>query len=284
MSSLKEIKNRIASVRSTLKTTSAMKLVASAKLRKAQGAAESMRPYEEALNETLLQVCSKASDRTQSGPVGGTVAVVAFSSNSSLCGAFNSNVIRQTLSTVSELGVSGCKVALFPAGRKMVDALRKAGLPVEEDMSELVTQSSYAASASFAERLMESFRSGVYSKVILVYTHFITTSSQKVLVEDYLYEGAFDTAAGETVREFGGVILEPSREELLEVLLPKVYKLKLHSAVLESLASEHSARVIAMQTASDNAEDILQELTLEYNKGRQQKITAELLDIVGGSL
>lgn len=284
MSSLKEIKNRIASVRSTLKTTSAMKLVASAKLRKAQGAAESMRPYEEALQEVLSLVASSSVREAVSEPAGASVAVVAFSSNSSLCGAFNANVIRETLALIGSLKASGVSVALFPAGKKIAEALRKAECPIVKDMSALVAQPSYGISAAFAQELMDSFREGAYSRVILVYTHFISTASQRVVTEDFLVQGAFDVETSDNKTEFGGVILEPSREELLEVLLPKVYKLKLHSAVLDSLAAEHSARVIAMQTASDNAEDILQELTLEYNKGRQQKITAELLDIVGGTL
>lgn len=285
MSSLKEIKGRIASVRSTLKITSAMKLVSSAKLRKAQSAIETMRPYESALQDILARVSDLTAGAVPAASEveGGNVAVVAISSNSSLCGAFNGNVIRETRSLISDLESKGCKVRVIPIGKKMAEAFKNSGYSSALDYSSLVGQASYEHSAALAQELIDDINNGNLTSVKLVYNHFISTSHQKPVIEGYISAGAFDVRPAKKDDE-NEYIFEPSREELLEVLLPKVYKLKFHTAILDSVASEHSARVVAMQTASDNAEDILQDLTLEYNKGRQQKITAELLDIVGGTM
>lgn len=328
MASLREIKDHIASVRSTLKITSAMKLVASAKLRKAQQAAEGIRPYTEALAAMVasvdnggnrgcyvpqgdshspaatapaaagrsvhssmqndgfcIQPPENMASRMQNGlfciPEGGQkVAVVAVASNSSLCGAFNVNVIRRTQELVEQLRRDGAGVEVFSLGRKMADAMKKAGCPSPADYSDLVGHSSFDKTAALAQMLIEAYNSGRYGRILLVYNHFVSTSSQKVQVETYLPflpdgQGGADLGSG--------FILEPSRDDILATLLPQVLRLRLHSAILDSIAAEHAARTIAMQTASDNAEELLDTLTLEYNKGRQQKITAEILDIVGGS-
>ncbi len=343
MASLREIKDHIESVRSTLKITSAMKLVASAKLRKAQQAAEGIRPYTEALSQMLAAVMADApaipDGRMQNGRFciqtgdfsgscmqnGGfciqdRVAIVAVASNSSLCGAFNINVIHKVQELIAELKASGAEIEVFSVGRKMAEAMRKAGFPSPADYSELVGRNSFEKSAAFAQELIDAYESGRYSKVILVYNHFVSTASQKVQTETYLpfasahTDGLYPPQAGLTAppsgagplplhpwadRASGGYspsaasatgtagdgefILEPSREEILATLLPQVMRLRIHTVLLDSIAAEHAARTIAMQTASDNAEDLLSELTLEYNKGRQQKITAEILDLVGGA-
>jgi len=316
MASLREIKDHISSVRSTLKITSAMKLVASAKLRKAQQAVEGMRPYTEALSKMLERVvCPVATGEGQESPVAtNTVtAIVAVASNSSLCGAFNINVIHKVEETVSQLKAAGQTVEVISVGRKMAEAMRKAGFP-SDDYSDLVGHNSFDKSASFAQTLIDAFNSGKYGRVLLIYNHFVSTASQKVALEQYLPFGLgrrtdrnlrtpyppSDVEGGAHQRWEGpsgrleevpvsppatenDFILEPSREEILKTLLPQVMRLRVHTVLLDSIAAEHAARTLAMQTASDNAEDLLGELSLEYNKGRQQKITAEILDLVGGA-
>ena len=377
MASLREIKDHIASVRSTLKITSAMKLVASAKLRKAQQAAEGIRPYTAALSQMLTAVLSAGqgvspslrpsavadpsqpdgwappvtatggygcerdsslADRharpdsagsharpdrasgagvpgegqsaTGKGPVsharparassagvyggGESVAIVAVASNSSLCGAFNINVIHKVQEVVEECRRAGESVEVISVGRKMAEAMRKAGF-APEDNADLVGRNSFEKSSAFAQTLIDGFNSGRYSRVLLIYNHFVSTASQKVCVETYLpFADCHARPADCHARpdrasvilsesEESDYILEPSREEILTTLLPQVMRLRVHTVLLDSIAAEHAARTLAMQAASDNAEDLLGELTLEYNKGRQQKITAEILDLVGGA-
>lgn len=284
MGSLREIKDRIGSVKSTLKITSAMKLVASSKLRKSQRAIESMLPYKEAL-EDILSCISGSLPAEESSPENkGKVAIVAIASNSSLCGGFNVNAVRSALQEASKYE----EVEIVAVGRKMADAARKAGFTQEKDWSGLVARPSYESSASLADYLQERFESGAYSKVVLVYNHFLSTSRQEPVVEQFLpwSAGLSDAPvdAGRDEYYADTYIFEPGASAISDELRPKVRKLKIYTAILDSSAAEHAARTIAMQTASDNAEDILSELTLEYNKGRQQKITAEILDLVGGSL
>lgn len=286
MSSLREIKDRIGSVRSTLKITSAMKLVASSKLRKSQKAIEGMRPYEHALEEILSAVGNLPAMERDASSVSDTVAVVAMSSNSSLCGAFNANVIRKALETVA--GYDSVKV--FPIGRKMADAMRRAGYVAEADYSELIAHTDYEGAAEFAGSLTERFLKGEFSKIILVYSRFVSSSVQVPTVEQYL---PYDTPAKSSPfsdsvpedddEEMSDYIFEPDAASIASSLLPQLMNLKFYAALLDSEAAEQAARTIAMQTASDNADHLLADLTLEYNKGRQQKITSEILDLVGGS-
>lgn len=297
MASLKEIKNRISSVRSTLKITSSMKMVASAKLHRAQSAVENMRPYEAELAEILRELQASAPGAASSLAVRPArvaeeesdvaekpvVAIIAFSSNSSLCGGFNSNVIKAVRAKVEALAADGKDVVVYSVGRKMSEAMNRLGYQSPSDLNELVAHVSYDPAADLAQSMMDAFVEGKYETVYLVYNHFVSTSSQVPVCEQFLpmEAPAEVTSADAEACEY---ILEPSAAELLETLIPKVMKLKLYTAVLDSAAAEHAARTVAMQTASDNAENILGELTLEYNKSRQQKITSEILDLVGGSM
>lgn len=276
MGSLREIKERIGSVKSTLKITSAMKLVASSKLRKSQKAIEAMHPYKEALEDILSSVPSVPGMSRESE--GGRTAIVAIASNSSLCGSFNANIIKVALQEASRYDDS----RVIAIGRKMSDAVRKAGFPQEKDLSSLVGKPSYDEAGALAQSLIDAYLKGEYGRVILVYNHFVSTSRQEPVVEQYLPLAAQapKEELEETVDEY---IFEPSAEEISGEILPQVLRLKVFTAILDSAAAEHAARTVAMQTATDNAEDILSELTLEYNKGRQQKITAEILDLVGGT-
>ena len=300
MPSLKEIKGRIGSVQSTLKITSAMKLVASAKLRRAQQAIEGMRPYERKLQKMLDHLL--ASGATVSGPYARTapktdedgvqekprVAIVAFASNSSLCGAFNANVLRLTLDALR--GVGDVDITVHSVGRKIADAMRKCGQPSPADYHKLADKPSYAEASALAEQLMEDFREGRLDRVELIYNHFVSSGKQVPVREVLLPTGSVRMAGqvGSPTVIPGSTgdldyILEPSASALLEELLPMSLKLKFYTALLDSNASEHAARTVAMQTATDNGEDLLQELTLQYNKSRQQKITSEILDLAGGS-
>lgn len=288
MASLKEIKGRISSVKSTLKITSAMKLVASAKLRKAQSAIENMLPYQQKLQQMLaelLSVVGSADNRyTEEGKKEAKVALVVISSNSSLCGGFNTNVIKEALARIAELKKESRDIVVYSVGKKASDAMRKAGYPSPEDLNELVAHQSYEKSSALASHLVDAFLSGKYSKVEMVYTHFVSTSTQVVQRAQYL-PMTMDSAAVVSVhaKSEEDFIIEPTAEEMLSSLLPRALALKVYTVILDSSAAEHAARTVAMQTATDNGENILQELTLEYNKGRQQKITAEILDLVGGS-
>ena len=302
MSSLREVKDRIASVRSTLKITSAMKLVASSKLRRAQKAIETLRPYEETLSSILASLT--ASDRAsqelgvwvkgsfvlclwtpeptphspEESDAQGRTVVVAFSSNSSMCGAFNNNVSKKALEVLS--GVKG-PVEVWTFGKKAAEAVRKAGFPPAKDFMDVVAHPGFEAVAAASSELRKLYSEGEVSSVVLVYNHFVSTGRQQVVVEPFLPFEAPQTEVKEDPEEH--FILEPSREELLRSLIPQVLDLKLYAALLDSSAAEHAARMIAMQAATDNGEGLLSELTLEYNKGRQQKITSEILDLVGGS-
>ena len=290
MPTLKEIKGRIASVKNTLKITSAMKLVSSAKLRKAQTAIENMRPYERQLQRILASAggdsCTKTADRVLDAPR----AVIAIASNSSLCGGFNANVIAKVRSVRREGD------AVYSIGRKMADAMRKDGFPSPEDYTALSEHPSFAPVASLAEKLAVQLEEGRIAQVLMVYNHFVSTAKQQPVVEvlmgadpsaqvpqdDKSTAPQDDAVILSDSEESSDVIIEPSRQELLKVLLPKTVKLKLYAALLDSAAAEHAARTVAMQTATDNAENLLAELTLQYNKGRQQKITSEILDLAGG--
>lgn len=280
MSSLKEIKGRIASVKSTLKITSAMKMVASAKLHKAQASIESMLPYEATLHSILDSLNGSATMASAPEAEGQKVAIVAISSNSSLCGGFNNNIIKALKARVDALVAEGRDVEILPVGRKVAEAVRKMGYECDKDFSGIIGSVEYEEAAEFAAGLIEAFETGKYSSVELVYNHFVSISTQRIINETFLPYTI--KAEGSQKDDETGFIIEPSPQELLELLLPRVLRFKIFTVLMDSAASEHAARMLAMQTASDNADNILQELSLEYNKSRQQKITSEILDLVGG--
>lgn len=287
-------------MRGTLKITSAMKLIASSKLRKAQDAIGNMLPYQEKLHSILMDLLSMkqnndawnvaktSADGYMESREVKRVAVVACSSNSSLCGAFNENAIRIATGTIESLnasGISSDNITVFSIGRKMSEAMKKLGYPSPADYTGFADRPTYDEAVKLSNALMNGFLSGKYDKVELVYNHYLSTASQKVVCETYL-PLSFDYA-GKRSGELSGdleYIVEPGVNKVIDKLLPKVMSLKIFSMQLDASAAEHAARVVAMQTATDNGNTILQELTLQYNKGRQQKITNEILDIVGGSM
>lgn len=289
MASLKEVKTRINSVQSTRKITSAMKMVASAKLHKAQGAIENMLPYQRKLNKILTNFLSAdlpvESPFCVERPVK-RVAIVAFSSNSSLCGAFNANVLKMFLQTVGEYRELGQdNILIYPVGKKIEEAVKKLGFFPQGSYQKLADKPSYDEAAALAKLLMELFLEKNIDRVELIYHHFKSMGVQELLRERYL---PIDLSAVQNDEERGGVvndyIVEPSAAQLIADLIPQVLSQKIFTAALDSNASEHAARTLAMQIATDNANELIQELTKQYNKTRQQAITNELLDIVGGSM
>ena len=297
MASLKEVKTRINSVKSTRKITSAMKMVASAKLHKAQGAIENMLPYERKLNKILTNFLS--ADLPVESPYIKArevkrVAIVAFSSNTSLCGAFNANVIKMLLQTVGEFRTLGQdNILIFPVGKKVDEAVKRLGFEPQETSPTLSDKPSYQEASELAHRLMEMYVSGEIDRVELIYHHFKSMGVQILLRETYLpidltrvvdeeeKQKEEEVQGGEIANDY---IIEPSAEEMIANLIPTVLSQKLFTAAVDSNASEHAARTLAMQVATDNANELIQDLTKQYNKSRQQAITNELLDIVGGSM
>ena len=294
MASLKEVKNRISSVKSTRQITSAMKMVASAKLHKAQGRIENMLPYQRKLNEILTNFLSTdatiESPYTDERPVG-RVAIVAFSSNSSLCGAFNSNVAKMLERTLEEYQSLGWEnIQIYPVGKKVEEAVKKLGFVPQGSYQEMADKPSYMQAYELAGTLMKEFLEGRVDKVELIYHHFKSTGSQILTRDEYLpinldkvAEEATESTAGKSSFN-NDYIVEPSAARLITELLPKVLSQKIYTVLLDSNTSEHAARMLAMQAATDNANELIQDLTKQYNKSRQQAITNELLDIIGGSM
>jgi len=320
MPSLKEIKGRIASVNSTRKITSAMKMVASSKLHHAQVAIQNMLPYETMLEHILKSfLAAEAEAQTiydQERPVH-RVALVVFSSNSSLCGGFNANIIKMMQRTVDcyteELGQGSVEV--YPIGRKVAEKARKLGYTCYGDYASLVDHPNVHQCIEIAMELGERFAKGEIDRVELIYHHFKSAGSQVLTkkqflpidieselerdherdltsnvatkkAQDYLKKNrkTVERQEGEAVPLNDNFIVEPDMNTVLSQLLPKMAHLMVYTALLDSVASEHAARMVAMQTATDNADELLRQLNLQYNKSRQQAITSELLDIVGGSV
>jgi F-type H+-transporting ATPase subunit gamma len=288
MSSLKEIKGRIASVKSTQKITSAMKMVASAKLRKAQNQVERFLPYQRKLNEILASFLSSVTDfesnLTEEREVK-RVAIVVLSSNTSLCGAFNSNTVKLFKETLDKYKhLNGDAVEVYAIGKKIEEQVRRISLPynIKGGYIELMDKPYFDGAKQISDTLMEDFLSHRIDKVELVYNHYKNTASQIPTNEVYLpihlktEENSFTAIQPD-------YIVEPDKEAILQSLIPKSLHSKIYAILLDSATAEQASRVIAMQIATDNAREILDDLTIQYNKQRQQAITSELLDIIGGS-
>lgn len=273
-----------------------MKMIASSKLHKAQLAIKNMLPYERLLMQImgnfLSSETSVQSPYITERPVR-RVALVIFSSNSSLCGGFNATVIKELQAFLRDYASLGTNaVDIYPVGKKVGKAVEKAGFTPKGDYSDMAEHPSFKSASALAAEVMKSFTDGEVDKVEMVYFHFKSTATQSLTRKIYLPiqldefktvtpDSDTDTKKGEWEKDY---IVEPSRSEVLTSLLPQALHLEVFTALLDSNASEHAARTMAMQTATDNANDLLQDLTLMYNKSRQQAITNELLDIVAGSM
>ncbi|WP_297904931.1 F0F1 ATP synthase subunit gamma [uncultured Parabacteroides sp.] len=283
MASLKEIKVRIASIRSTQKITAAMKMVSSAKLHHAQAQTEHTLTYANKLsailNGLLSAECDLDSPYTEQRKVG-KVAIAVFSSSAGLCGAFNANIWKELsakLQTYKDQQIEAC---LYPIGKKIADELHKAGYRFDASFVTIGEKPSYKSAVSLANCLMELFTTGKVDRVELLYHHFKNTATQIVTHKTYLPLSLSEAETSVTATNY---ILEPSPEELRNQLFPKLLNLAVYTTLLDTSTAEHAARMMAMQTANDNANDLIQQLTLQYNKTRQQAITNELLDIMGGA-
>ena len=281
MANLKEIRNRITSVSSTMQITAAMKMVSAAKLKKAQDAITAMRPYAEKLTE-LLQNLSATLD----GDVGGEftkqrelkkVLIVAITSNRGLCGAFNTNVIKEVKNRADYY--AGKQVDVFAIGKKGNDILTKT-LTVVDNQSQVFDDLTFENVTKIAETLTQKFVSGEYDKIELVYNQFKNAATQIVQTEQFL---PLAPIKSDKPASTGDYIFEPSKEEIVLTLIPKSLKTQLYKGVRDSFASEHGARMTAMHKATDNATELRDQLKLTYNKARQAAITNEILEIVGGA-
>ena len=288
MAAFKEIKERIQSVKTTQKITSAMKMVSAAKLNKAQKNIAGMLPYSNALHHILRSVLAAGDDfytplaeeRTPE-----RVAVIAFSSDSSLAGSFNSNVIkefRKTLSAYEHLPKEN--MLIYTVGKKIFEAARKSGYAVTRYFEGLAAKPDYDTMAALTGDLIALFNRKAIDRVEVIYHHFKSAGTQVLTRENFLPLTLPATENATAKRTVATYLLEPSQETVLAELLPKSLKLKLYTMLLDSNASEHAARVVAMQTATDNADELIGELVIAYNKSRQQAITNELLDMIGGTM
>lgn len=281
MANLKEIRNRIVTVSSTMQITSAMKMVSAAKLKKAQDAITAMRPYANKLTELLQNLSASldgdAGSKFADNRAVNKVLVVAITSNRGLCGAFNTNIIKQSM-TLLEDTHAGKQVDFLAIGKKGNDILGKKG-NVIANRSQVYDDLTFDNVAVIAQDLMNHFTEGNYDRIELVYNKFKNAATQIVMSEQFLpivpVEGDTSGAAD--------YIFEPSKPEIVEELIPKSLKTQLYKAVRDSFASEHGARMTAMHKATDNATELRDQLKLTYNKARQAAITNEILEIVGGA-
>ncbi|MFT4576652.1 MAG: F-type H+-transporting ATPase subunit gamma [Polaribacter sp.] len=282
MANLKEIRNRITSIGSTMQITSAMKMVSAAKLKKAQDAITAMRPYSSKLTE-LLQSLSATLDSEAGGDYSdqrevSKVLIVAITSNRGLCGGFNSSIVKKTVNTI-ESNYQNVSVDLLTIGKKGNDVLSKRYNVIESN-TEVFDALTFDNVAVIAEKLMGLFVDGSYDKIEIVYNQFKNAATQITTVEQFL---PIKPIEGENVDANQDYIFEPSKEEIVLELIPKSLKTQLYKAIRDSFASEHGARMTAMHKATDNATDLRDDLLLKYNKARQAAITNEILEIVGGA-
>lgn len=280
MANLKEIRNRITSVQSTMQITSAMKMVSAAKLKKAQDAITAMRPYAEKLTEILQNLSA-----TIEGDLGGAytnqrevkkVLIVAITSNRGLCGAFNSNVLKEVRNLTQQY--AGKQVDIYAIGKKGNDVLRKTHTIIS-NQSKLFDELTFDNSSILAEELMELYANGTYDKIEIVYNLFKNAATQIVKAEQFLPL----VPKADSKSASGDYLFEPSKEEIVLSLIPKSLKTQLYKSVRDSFAAEHGARMTAMHKATDNATALRNQLKLTYNKARQAAITGEILEIVGGA-
>lgn len=285
MAGLKEVRERITSVSSTKQITSAMKMVSAAKLRRAQDAVTRMRPYANKLKEILENV-SGTVDASEGGAYAverevKTVLLVAISSNRGLCGGFNANISKAMLKAI-EKDYAGKEVKVLAIGKKSGEFMKRRGIDVIEFHNEVFDNLNYDVIAPIAERIMEGFINGSFDRVEIFYNQFVNAASQIAVREQFL-PVAPPQNDGPDAKKTADYIFEPSKAEIVLDLIPRSLKTQLYKGVLDSLASEHGARMTAMHKATDNATELLKELKLSYNKARQASITGEILEIVGGA-
>ena len=289
MANLKEVRVRIASVVSTQQITKAMKMVSASKLRRAQGAIQQIRPYAEGLQNMVGRLVSGLDGSTAEMPLTTVrdvkrVGIVLLTSDKGLCGGFNSNLIKTARRFIQDLPADQ-QATLIPVGRKGVDFFKRSGLPQDLRFKDLMLKIRYQATAEMAAELSKAFIQGEYDQVVVVYSEFKNPVVQYFRVMPWLPlqaepSRASSAGAGPGVADY---LYEPGREEIVRDLLPFSLAIDLHKAMLDTQASEHGARMTAMDKATENAGDLLRELRLQYNRARQAAITTEITEIVGGA-
>jgi F-type H+-transporting ATPase subunit gamma len=291
MPNLKEVRTRIASVKSTQQITSAMKMVAASKLRRAQNAILQLRPYAAKLKEILQNLSASLQDGGQSSAYSEQrdpekVLLVVVASNRGLCGAFNANVIKAANRTIAEkyqTQHAKGNLSLLTIGKKITEFYKRRKYNIFESHDDLFDQLSFENVSSLSERLMELFVAGEFDRIEIVYNQFKNAATQSLILEQFLPIEPVDTDE-DTKNQIGvDYILEPSKEVIVQDLIPKSLKIQFYKAILDSFASEHGARMTAMHQATDNAKELLRDLNLSYNKARQAAITKEILEIVSGA-
>lgn len=279
MANLKEIRGRITSISSTMQITSAMKMVAAAKLKKAQDAIVMLRPYSEKLtqlienvsaNTDLEEISTYTLERETK-----RVLYIVVTSNRGLAGAFNSSVVKELN---HQLANSSYENEILAVGKKAYDAVRK-NRTVYDNQSAVFDHLSFDKVSKFTQHVMKDYREGKFDKVYVIYNKFINAATQQVITEQVL-PISIPEKKEDTNTDY---IFEPSSKEILENLIPKSIKTQVYKAVLDSVASEHGARMTAMHKATDNAQALKNELVINYNKARQAAITGEILEIVSGA-
>ena len=285
MPSLKEIRARIASVASTEKITSAMKMVAAAKLKKSEGLTTSFLPYKNKLSEALANYLGSLEEAV-SIPLmekreAKKVTLIAFSSTNGLCGVYNSNIFKLFKNTYDEYAqrVGADHIAVHIFGKKLNDYAKKCGIPVTQFHKSLADELTYDQTSAFSDQMVERFLNHETDKVVMVYNHFKNAGVQTPTCETVL---PLEPTVMEAGKSFD-YIVEPNKEEFINLLVPKVIRTKFYAIMLDTFTAEHAARMTAMHIASDNANTLLQELKRQYNRARQDVITNELIDIVGGA-
>tara|TARA_Y100000766_G_scaffold96486_1_gene82351 strand:+ start:2881 stop:3747 length:867 start_codon:yes stop_codon:yes gene_type:complete len=283
MANLKETRNRITSVKSTMQITSAMKMVSAAKLKRATDAITKMRPYADKLQEILVNLTAGAenSDDNVYAAVRPEekILIVAVTSNRGLCGGFNAYINKSCLNLANDV-YSSKEVSFLCIGKKGGEFLANKGLNVVGKEIEVFNDLNFDTVAPIAEKVMAEFVEGNYDKVILVYNHFQNAAIQIVQNEQFLPVVVDESEGPSSSTDY---IYEPNKEDIISELIPKSLKTQFYKALLDSVAGEHGARMTAMHKATDNAKDLADRLTLEYNKARQAAITTEILEIVGGA-
>ena len=278
---MKEIKSRIESIKSTSQITNAMNVVSSTKFKKFQTLTLSTRKYSEAIEETLGNVAGSLKSvhhvlfdgKREVKRIG----VIMMTSDRGLCGSFNSNAFKELEKLIASYGEKGVKVSVIAVGKKSRDYCKRRGINVDAEYIQMIPETMFEKSKGISENIAEFYLSDIYDEVHIIYSEFISAIQYELRVEKLL---PLERREAKTNKEY---IFEPSIEAVLRSLLPKSLNIKIYQSLLENTASEHSARMTAMQSASDNAKDILDELTLDYNRVRQSIITQELTEIIGGS-
>jgi F-type H+-transporting ATPase subunit gamma len=287
MGNLKEIRTRIASVSSTQKITSAMKLVSAAKLRRAQNAIIGLRPYATKLDEILGSLSETVDNKDElpflSAREPKNVVLVVITANRGLCGTFNANVIKETHRVIREqyaLQQKEGNLSIVCIGRKGYEQLGK-HYQIMHYNDLLIDNPTFHDLTVITNQLLEDFLQQKIDKIDIVYNHFINPATQRIEVAHFLPVQNLDTDSAETKNH--DFIFEPSKKELLTELIPKILRIKMFKSLIDSIASEHGARMTSMAKATDNAADMLKELKLKYNNARQSSITTELIEIISGA-